>query len=82
MKKTGANFELEPAVQRLDHQLPSHEDRGSETGQAPMSGTHSAVSSPSFQELKADRDALLQMRIDVGTAQTLENLAAYLPKIA
>jgi hypothetical protein len=25
---------------------------------------------------------LLQMRIDVGTAQTLENLAAYLPKIA
>jgi uncharacterized protein YndB with AHSA1/START domain len=31
---------------------------------------------------KADRDALLQMRIDVGTAQTLENLAAYLPKIA
>ena len=31
---------------------------------------------------KADRDALLQMRIDAGTAQTLENLAAYLPKIA
>ena len=30
---------------------------------------------------KMDRDALLQMRIDVGTAQTLENLAAYLPKI-
>jgi uncharacterized protein YndB with AHSA1/START domain len=29
-----------------------------------------------------DRDALLQMRIDAGTAQTLENLAAYLPKIA
>src|SRR6202051_3003037 len=25
-----------------------------------------------------DRDALLQMRIDAGTAQTLENLAAYL----
>jgi hypothetical protein len=25
-----------------------------------------------------DRDALLQMRIDVGTARTLENLAAYL----
>jgi uncharacterized protein YndB with AHSA1/START domain len=29
-----------------------------------------------------DRDALLQMRIDVGTAQTLENLARYLHKIA
>ena len=29
-----------------------------------------------------DRDALLQMRVDAGTAQTLENLAAYLPKIA
>jgi hypothetical protein len=31
---------------------------------------------------KQDGDSLLQMRIDVGTAQTLENLAAYLPKIA
>jgi uncharacterized protein YndB with AHSA1/START domain len=31
---------------------------------------------------KEDRDALLQMRIDEGTAQTLENLAAYLPTIA
>jgi uncharacterized protein YndB with AHSA1/START domain len=31
---------------------------------------------------KEDRDALLQMRVDVGTAQTLENLAAYLPRIA
>ena len=31
---------------------------------------------------KEDRDALLQMRVDSGTAQTLENLAAYLPKIA
>jgi uncharacterized protein YndB with AHSA1/START domain len=31
---------------------------------------------------KMDRDALLQMRVDVGTAQTLENLAAYLPRIA
>ena len=30
---------------------------------------------------KKDRDALLQMRIDAGTALTLENLAAYLPKI-
>ena len=30
---------------------------------------------------KKDRDALLQMRVDAGTAQTLENLAAYLPKI-
>jgi uncharacterized protein YndB with AHSA1/START domain len=29
-----------------------------------------------------DRDALLQMRVDAGTAQTLENLAAYLPAIA
>jgi hypothetical protein len=29
-----------------------------------------------------DRDALFQMRIDAGTAQTLENLVAYLPKIA
>jgi len=29
-----------------------------------------------------ERDALLQMRVDAGTAQTLENLAAYLPKIA
>lgn len=28
-----------------------------------------------------DRDALLQMRIDAGTTQTLENLAAYLTKI-
>ena len=28
-----------------------------------------------------DRHALLQMRVDAGTAQTLENLAAYLPKI-
>lgn len=31
---------------------------------------------------KRDRDSLLQMRIDAGTAQTLENLAVYLPKIA
>ena len=31
---------------------------------------------------KMDRDALLEMRVDVGTAQTLENLAAYLPRIA
>jgi uncharacterized protein YndB with AHSA1/START domain len=29
-----------------------------------------------------DRDALLQMRVDVGTARTLENLAEYLHKIA
>jgi uncharacterized protein YndB with AHSA1/START domain len=29
-----------------------------------------------------DRDALLLMRVDAGTAQTLENLAAYLPTIA
>ena len=29
-----------------------------------------------------DRDALLQMRVDAGTARTLENLAAYLPTIA
>jgi uncharacterized protein YndB with AHSA1/START domain len=29
-----------------------------------------------------DRDALLQMRMDAGTAQTLENLASYLLKIA
>jgi uncharacterized protein YndB with AHSA1/START domain len=28
-----------------------------------------------------DRDALLQMRVDAGTTQTLENLAAYLTKI-
>jgi uncharacterized protein YndB with AHSA1/START domain len=33
-------------------------------------------------ETKQDRDALLQMRVDSGTAQTLENLAAYLPEIA
>ena len=31
---------------------------------------------------REDRDALLQMGVDAGTAQTLENLAAYLPKIA
>ena len=29
-----------------------------------------------------DRDALLEMRVDVGTAQTLKNLAEYLHKIA
>jgi uncharacterized protein YndB with AHSA1/START domain len=29
-----------------------------------------------------DRDVLLQMRVDAGTAQTLENLAAYLLKVA
>jgi len=29
-----------------------------------------------------DREALLQMRVDAGTAQTLQNLAAYLPRIA
>jgi hypothetical protein len=28
-----------------------------------------------------DRDALLQMRIDAGTARTLENLAEYLDRI-
>ena len=28
---------------------------------------------------KNERDALLEMRVDAGTAQTLENLAAYLP---
>lgn len=27
----------------------------------------------------AERDALLQMRVDAGTAKTLENLASYLP---
>ena len=31
---------------------------------------------------KEERDALLQMRVDAGTAQTLNNLAAYLPTIA
>ena len=31
---------------------------------------------------KQDRDAMLQMRVDAGTAQTLENLATYLPRIA
>jgi uncharacterized protein YndB with AHSA1/START domain len=31
---------------------------------------------------KEDRDFLLQMRVDAGTAQTLNNLAAYLPTIA
>ena len=29
-----------------------------------------------------ERDAMLQMRVDAGTAKTLENLAAYLPTIA
>jgi uncharacterized protein YndB with AHSA1/START domain len=29
-----------------------------------------------------DRDALLKMRVEAGTAQTLENLAEYLHKIA
>jgi hypothetical protein len=28
-----------------------------------------------------DRDALLQMRIDIGTARTLENLAQYLHRV-
>ena len=28
---------------------------------------------------KEERDAMLRMRVDAGTAQTLENLAAYLP---
>jgi hypothetical protein len=28
-----------------------------------------------------DRDVLLQMRIDVGTGQTLENLAEYLDRV-
>ena len=31
---------------------------------------------------RRERDAMLQMRVDAGTAQTLENLAAYLPTIA
>ena len=31
---------------------------------------------------RQERDAMLQMRVDAGTAQTLENLAAYLPAIA
>ena len=31
---------------------------------------------------KEERDALLQMRVDAGTARTLENLAAYLPSMA
>ena len=31
---------------------------------------------------RQERDAMLQMRVDAGTAQTLENLAAYLPTIA
>lgn len=30
---------------------------------------------------KEERDAMLQMRVDAGTARTLENLAAYLPRI-
>jgi uncharacterized protein YndB with AHSA1/START domain len=30
---------------------------------------------------RADRDALLKMRVDVGTVRTLENLAAHLHKI-
>jgi uncharacterized protein YndB with AHSA1/START domain len=30
---------------------------------------------------KEDRDAMLQMRVDAGTARTLENLAAYLHRI-
>jgi uncharacterized protein YndB with AHSA1/START domain len=29
-----------------------------------------------------DRDAMLEIRVDVGTAQTLQNLAEYLLKIA
>jgi molecular chaperone GrpE len=55
MKKTGASFELEPARQGVDHQLPSRGDRAGESG--PMTGA-SAESSASFEELKADRDAL------------------------
>ena len=31
---------------------------------------------------RQERDPLLQMRVDAGTAQTLENLSAYLPTIA
>jgi uncharacterized protein YndB with AHSA1/START domain len=31
---------------------------------------------------RQERDAMLQMRVDAGTAQTLENLAVYLPTIA
>lgn len=30
---------------------------------------------------KKDRDTLLQMRVEAGTAKTLENLAAYLPSL-
>jgi uncharacterized protein YndB with AHSA1/START domain len=30
---------------------------------------------------KQERDAMLRMRVDAGTAQTLANLAAYLPRI-
>ncbi len=30
---------------------------------------------------KADRDALLKMRVDVGTSRTLDNLDEYLSKI-
>ena len=30
---------------------------------------------------QTDRDALIEMRVDAGTAQTLANLAAYLPQI-
>jgi uncharacterized protein YndB with AHSA1/START domain len=30
---------------------------------------------------RSDREAMLQMRVDAGTARTLENLAAYLPTI-
>jgi molecular chaperone GrpE len=55
MKKTEAKFELEPARQSVDHQLPSHED--GEKGATSMASPQSA-SSPSFEELKADRDAL------------------------
>src|SRR5258705_12886187 len=55
MKKTGASFELEPARQGVDHQLPSRGGRAGEIG--PMTGP-SAESSASFEELKADRDAL------------------------
>jgi molecular chaperone GrpE len=57
MNETEAKTELAPAGHSGDHQLPPRENRSGET--RPIPGESGETTSPSFDEWKADRDALL-----------------------
>jgi uncharacterized protein YndB with AHSA1/START domain len=81
---TGIYREIAPPEKLVftDRMFPSSPDESGGTIVFTEDGKKTKLTITIQCKTKMDRDALLQMRIDAGTAKTLENLAAYLPKIA